>query len=171
MKRSLACVLTMIAMTVDAGPMRAPDGPIVIHDAGGTRPLMPLAKESGMAAEPPADLRDVPLGNLPPSVFPVVSRKLTPGEQPILRLERPLPPVCLIGDDPRSLAWLEANHGRLVKLGASCMAVSVADERAWHRILRVAAPIPVAPIAGDEVARLLGIGHYPVLIGPEVISP
>ncbi len=168
---ALAVALASTTPAHAAGP---PGRPVVIHDAGGTRPLAPLAAESGLAPwseEEGAASSAEPASPPSAALFPVRSRTLTPGREPTRPLERAVPPVCLVGDDLRSLSWLRRNRERLIRLGASCLAVSVESETGWRRIREAAAGLPVAPAPGDAVAEALGIRHYPVLIGPEEIGP
>ena len=175
MRRGACAAMALAAALASTTPAHAagpPGRPVVIHDAGGTRPLAPLAAESGLAPWSEEDATPAESASPPSSaLFPVRSRLLSPGREPVRPLERALPPVCLIGDDLRSLSWLRRNHERLVRLGAGCLAVSVESEAGWRRIRDAAAGLPVVPAPGDAVAEALGIRHYPVLIGPEEIGP
>ncbi len=172
MKRVVFVGAILIAQAAAAGQWAPPAPPVVIYDAGDTRPLAPLATASGLGPDPgtvAARANQAPPPTL--AIFPVKSALLTPGTEPARALDRPMPPLCLVGDDAQSLAWLASRRERLVRLGASCLAVSVADARAWHKIRAAAGPVPVTPAPGDDIAQTLGLRHYPVLVGPRGIGP
>src|SRR5690606_8963302 len=71
------------------------------------------------------------------AMLPVTSPSLSPGEVQSRTLPLPaLTRLFLVGDDPRSLAWLEHHAEQLRQLGAAGLAVEVEDMSALERIRR-----------------------------------
>lgn len=100
-------------------------------------------------------------------VLPVHSARLTPGAVPRRTLDLPgITPLFLVGQDPASLAWLAQHTQALQDLGASGLAVEVADAQALRRIQAAAPGLNIWPVSGDDIAERLELEHYPVLITP-----
>ncbi len=87
------------------------------------------------------------------------------------RPTRLLQPVFLVGADPRSLAWLEANRERLKQMRAIGMLVQAESEAPLTQAIAAAQGLPLIPASGEAFATVLGLRHYPVLITPEGIEP
>lgn len=99
------------------------------------------------------------------AMLPVISPSLSPGEVQPRTLQLPaLTRLFLVGDDPRSLAWLEHHAERLRQLGAAGLAIQVADMQALQRIRAAGPGLTILPISGEDLARRLDLRHYPVLI-------
>ena len=77
-----------------------------------------------------------------------------------------LTPLFLAGQDSDSLEWLSRHAQALQDLGASGLAVEVADAQSLRRIQAAAPGLSIWPISGDDIAERLELGHYPVLITP-----
>lgn len=75
-------------------------------------------------------------------------------------------PLFLVGHDVASLEWLAQHAQRLQDLGASGLAVEVADAPALRRIQAAAPGVDIWPVSGDDIAERLELQHYPVLITP-----
>jgi integrating conjugative element protein (TIGR03765 family) len=75
-------------------------------------------------------------------------------------------PLFLVGQDPTSLDWLSRHAQALQDLGASGLAVEVADAQALLRIQAAAPGLNIWPVSGDDIAERLELEHYPVLINP-----
>ncbi len=100
-------------------------------------------------------------------VLPVHSARLSPGAVPPRTLKMPgFTPLFLVGQDTASLEWLAQHAQRLQDLGASGLAVEVADDRALRRIQAAAPGLDIWPVSGDDIAERLELQHYPVLITP-----
>ena len=71
-------------------------------------------------------------------IFPVVTTKAAPGRltaRPSVKLKGgPGVPICILGDDPLSLQWLQINQVALQKMNATCLAVTVRDEASWRKL-------------------------------------
>lgn len=100
-------------------------------------------------------------------VLPVHSAHLTPGVVPRRVLSLPgITPLFMVGQDSASLEWLSQHAQALQDLSASGLAVEVADAQALRRIQATAPGLNIWPVSGDDIAELLELEHYPVLITP-----
>ena len=147
----------------------------VIRDAGG-EPIAPYL----MRLIPPAEaVRPLGIQIAPPDRtyslikhLPIRSPTLTPAlvearETPI----RLLQPLFLVGGDPHSLQWLEANRERLKELHAIGMLVQAETERELNAATEIAQGLPLIPASGEAFAAEIGLRHYPVLITRKGIAP
>ncbi|WP_460421625.1 integrating conjugative element protein [Pseudomonas sp. ZL2] len=99
--------------------------------------------------------------------LPVHSTRLSPGAVPPRALNLPgFTPLFLVGQDAASLEWLAQHAQTLQDLGASGLAVEVADTQALRRIQAAAPGLGIWPVSGDDIAERLELQHYPVLITP-----
>lgn len=98
-------------------------------------------------------------------MLPVMSQ-LTPGpvEAKRVRLVTLPAPLFIVGDDSRSLAWLQQNQSVLQRLQAIGWAVNVRDLAALNRIKAAAPGLGVIPMHVDDFAGRIGLQHYPALI-------
>lgn len=166
----IAPVLAAVVWTGDASQAQ----PVVIHDSGDTEPLAPFLDVLAPAdASPGPTASATPaLGAADPKVLlPIRSPGLTPGDvarrpvgYPLLR------PFFLIGSDARSKAWLAAHGDRLRELGAVGMLVEAKRHDDLAVIARLGHGLSIMPASGSDIARVLGIRHYPVLISREGIE-
>lgn len=104
-------------------------------------------------------------------VLPIHSSQLSPG--PVTRRVLDMPgmtPLFLVGQDPLSLQWLAEHAQALQALGATGLAVEVADSGALQRIQATAPGLPIWPVSGDDIAARLQLEHYPVLITPTALE-
>jgi len=112
--------------------------------------------------------RQKPVAPLAPGeaeMLPTISRRLSPGLVEAQAIDAPgLQPVFLIGDDSFSKSWLIARRNRLRRLNAVGLVVSVASPEALQELRRMADGLRLIPVSGDDLAALLGISHYPVLV-------
>ena len=108
----------------------------------------------------------------PDALYPIRSELLTVGrvgDQSLAILaeikKRPgMRPVFLIGDDPTSAAWLGGNADYLKSLGAIGLVVNVETRARFETLARAAPTLPLFAGGGDDIARELGLSHYPVLV-------
>ena len=148
--------------------------PVVIHDSGDTEPLAPY-----LDVLEPADTGSSPIAAPAPALgaadphhlLPIRSPGLTPGDvarrpvgYPLLR------PFFLIGSDARSRDWLSAHGDRLRELAAVGMLVQADTPEDLAAIARLGDGLAIMPASGSDLARVLGIRHYPVLISREGIE-
>jgi len=141
----------------------------VIYDSGNTRPLAPYLKvfetqgtEPARAPPPkPPALGVADLNRL----LPIRSPSLTPGPVERQAVSRPFTrPFFLIGSDPLSLDWLARHCERLAEIGAVGMLVQADTVDDLRAIAELAAGLPILPASASDIARALGLSHYPVLI-------
>ncbi|MGH8655783.1 MAG: PFL_4695 family integrating conjugative element protein [Gammaproteobacteria bacterium] len=148
----------------------------VIRDAGG-EPIGPY-----LARLAPRDVRAIRPVGVPiarsdrtyslKQHLPIRSPSLTPGPVEARQLStRFLQPLFLVGADPRSLAWLEANRERLKQLRAIGMLVQAENEAELKAAMAVARGLPLIPASGEAFATALGVRHYPVLVTREGFEP
>ncbi|MGS8281596.1 integrating conjugative element protein, partial [Pseudomonas aeruginosa] len=99
------------------------------------------------------------------AMLPVRSAKLSPGAVARRVIEAPgLRPFVVIGDDEASQAWLRRHAASLRERGAVGLVVNVETAQALARLRALAPGVPLAPVAGDDLADRLGLRHYPALI-------
>ncbi|MGH8490096.1 MAG: PFL_4695 family integrating conjugative element protein [Gammaproteobacteria bacterium] len=80
-------------------------------------------------------------------------------------------PLFLVGADPESLRWLDANRERLKQLNAAGMLVQAENESELEAVMAAAHGLPLIPASGEAFAQPLGLTHYPVLITREGVEP
>ncbi len=148
--------------------------PVVIHDSGRTRSLVPFL--SGVAA---ANTRPLSHPSRPTSkaqfdiyrYLPVRTPELSPGKVVRRPMEHgPTTPLFLIGSDRFSQQWLEAHRDRLLALGATGLLIQADTVEDLQAIARRGQGLMITPVSGSDLAHHLGIRHYPVLISREGIE-
>ncbi len=103
--------------------------------------------------------------------LPVTSYALSPGPVISRKVDLPgMPPLFLVGDDPRSQQWLDARRQQLLALQASGIVVSVRDAVALNALRSHTPGVMMAAEPGDDLAGRLHLSHYPVLITATQIS-
>lgn len=158
----------------------------VIHDSGRTRPLEFLTgpllsgepqpdepfRAGGSTGQGPVPGR-IPGEEMLARLLPVRSPGLQAGALAdtalapgvLARLAQGNPrPFFLVGSDPASLHWLAANAKTLREIGAVGLLVQADTKEDIRRVGEAAQGLSVTPGSGSDLARVLGIRHYPVLI-------
>jgi integrating conjugative element protein (TIGR03765 family) len=79
-------------------------------------------------------------------------------------------PLFLIGSDARSRQWLQTHRDRLKAIGAVGMLVQADTADDLRTIARLADGLSILPASGSDLAKALGISHYPVLISAHGIE-
>ena len=105
------------------------------------------------------------------ALLPIRSPSLRPG--PVEPRANNLPGITalfLIGDDPRSHAWLQQRLPELQRLGAAGLVVNVESASALQALRDRAPGLSLTPVPGDELAQRLGLNRYPVLITATAIE-
>ena len=141
----------------------------VIYDSGQTQPIAPYLNvfEPPEASPRPRPTSPMPaLGAADPkSWLPIRSPGLTPGRVQARKQDRPFArPFFLIGSDPRSRQWLRIHRDRLEAIGAVGMLVQADTLDDLRSIAELASGLSILPASGSDIAKALGISHYPVLI-------
>ena len=144
---------------------------IVVEDSGGTSALpyyeaLNLQPRRNGAAQPPIPTPQVPATPADEAaMLPVRSAKLTPGTVARRVIEAPgLRAFVVVGDDEASRAWLQRRADSLRERGAVGLVVNVETVQALARLRALVPGVPLAPVAGDDLAERLGLRHYPALI-------
>jgi integrating conjugative element protein (TIGR03765 family) len=151
------CVVTGISV---AEPLT------VIFDNGQTRPLAellaPLAhikRERASESSPNLGAADIE------QLLPIRSPGLSPGKVPARKHQVPFArPFFLIGSDSSSRQWLAERRQRLLDIGAVGMLVDAASIEDLQAIASIADGLPITPAAGSDIARALGVTHYPFAV-------
>lgn len=145
---------------------------VIVEDKGGVSAL-PYYRALNLQTNPSRDVQPSalleapvpPAGHSEADMLPVRSTLLTPGVVERRVIEAPgLHPLFLVGDDERSRTWLRQRGDVLREVGAVGLVVNVDSSAALDELRRLAPGLTLSPVAGDDLARRLGIRHYPVLI-------
>ncbi len=115
---------------------------------------------------PEKDIEDAgnPLGAADlESLLPIRSPGLTPGRV-ISRLHK-VPfarAFFLIGSDDWSMQWLRKHRKVLKEAGAVGLLIEARTLGDLRAIATIAQGLPITPASGTDIAKALGISHYPV---------
>ena len=144
---------------------------IVVEDRGGASALpyyeaLNLQPRTNAPARPPIPTPKIPATPADEAaMLPVRSAKLTPGTVSRRVIEAPgLRPFVVVGDDEASHAWLRRQAASLRERGAVGLVVNVETVQGLARLRALVPGVPLAPVAGDDLAERLALRHYPVLI-------
>jgi len=141
----------------------------VIYDSGDTRPLAPYlevfeTQGTEPARTPSPEPPDLGVADLK-RLLPIRSPGLTPGPVDRQAVSRPFTrPFFLIGSDPLSRDWLTTHRDRLAEIGAVGMLVQAETVDDLRAIAELADGLPILPASASDIARALGLSHYPVLV-------
>ena len=75
-----------------------------------------------------------------------------------------------MGSDTRSRQWLQTYRERLKAIGAVGMLVQADTLEDLRTIAELANGLSVLPASASDIAKALGISHYPVLISAHGIE-
>lgn len=171
MKATSICRLALALAGMAATPLWAVDPLIVVEDHGGVSALpyyqaLDLQPRGAAQARPAIPLPPVPNRRASEAdMLPVRSAQLTPGPVARRAIEAPgLKPLFLVGDDDSSRAWLRRRAAVLRELGAVGLVVNVETAAALAALRGLVPGVTLSPVAADDLARRLGVRHYPVLI-------
>lgn len=147
---------------------------IVVGDSGG-EPTAPLFEainagqnnDTGM----PESLPQPPASLSISDMLPVSTPEMSPGVVASRALNLPgMPPVFVLGDDVASRQWLQQHAASLSGMQATGMVISVQDEQGLNTLRQLAPGVAMVPVSGGDLARRLGLNHYPLLITATGIS-
>ena len=145
----------------------------VIFDTGQAKPLSvflgPLATAEG--ENDPADSVSQQLGAADlQSLLPIRSPGLTPGKVRARGHKVPFArPFFIIGSDAWSKRWLVQHRKAFKEMGAVGLLVEARSVDDLRAIATLAGGLPITPASGSDIAKVLGISHYPVGITAERI--
>ena len=160
----------------------------VIYDSGQTQPLSPLlaplqadetpstdpAKESDPNLSSKSMLGPADIRNLLPIRSPGLQAGDMGDSQPNAQIQARLAqgnprPFFLVGSDSFSLQWLTTHRETLKSLGAVGLLVQADTAADVRRVADVAQGLSITLGSGSDLAAVLGIDRYPVLITPDGI--
>lgn len=106
------------------------------------------------------------------SLLPIKTPEMSVGRFRTVRVENEgLPrPICIIGSDDASLAWLEQNREKILQIGGFCWLVQAESIEDLKRVKAYSKTIPVFPASGSKLAARFKLQHYPVLITEHMIE-
>ncbi len=162
--KSVACVVTLLCLLGTASGASAEL--TVIFDNGQAKPLSvflgPL-NSAGADNDRAADKnRQLGAANVQ-LLLPIRSAGLTPGKLTSRRHGVPFArPFFLIGSDQWSKRWLHQHRNALMEMGAVGMLVEATTIEDLRDIARLADGLSITPASGSDIAKAIGIAHYPV---------
>lgn len=180
MTRHVSIFLVGLLAAARVAAQTVPSSLIVVEDRGGVSALpyyQALNLLPDRQAPVPASGGTAPSGQSGRTVseadmLPVKSELLTPGQVRPRVIRAPgLQPLFIVGDDAASRAWLLQHRERLQSLGAVGLVVNVASAPALAALRQLVPGVTLAPTSGDDLARRLGLHHYPALITATGIEP
>ncbi len=97
--------------------------------------------------------------------LPVSTPEMTPGSVEARTLKLPgMRPLFLVGDDDLSRRWLSLRRDVLLQLNATGLVINVASSQALRELQQHAAGLELLPASGSDLAKRLGLSHYPLLL-------
>ncbi len=161
--RSFACLVALLCLLGTASFASAEL--TVIFDNGQARPLSdflgPLDSVKSDKVPPTSDKQQLGAVEVQ-SLLPIRSPGLTPG---ILNPRAHNVPFAraffLIGSDAWSKRWLRQHRKALKEMGAVGMLVEATSLEDLRAIARLADGLPITPASGSDIAKAIGISHYP----------
>jgi len=145
----------------------------VIYDSGNTQPLAPfleVIEDSETPQQQPVPNNQLGAANIN-MLLPIKSPGLSPGPIQPQAVKRPFTrPFFLIGSDALSRQWLSQYRDRLLEIGAVGMLVQAETAADLEAIANIGQGLQIMPASGSDIARALGIKHYPVLVSKEGIE-
>lgn len=161
----VALIASLTAMSV------ALAAPVIIHDTGRGLSLAPYFEPLQ-----DVDAGTAPTVRIPDSVadglLPVHTPEMSPGAVAKRPLHKPelAQPLFLIGADARSLEWLRRHRERLIQINAIGMLVEAHTLSDLQAVAAISNGLRIMPASASDIARLLELRHYPVLIAPRGIE-
>ncbi|EKN3347119.1 integrating conjugative element protein [Yersinia ruckeri] len=138
---------------------------IVVADLGGQPTATYFEGINNKGKATTSQSQAEPLSVIQLTVLPISTPELTPGKVEARALTLPgMRPMFLIGDDDLSRRWLSLRRDALVQLNAVGLVVNVASEGAFNDLKKHADGLELLPVSGSDLAKRLGLSHYPVLL-------
>jgi len=161
MKVNLA-VLGLFALSISG----AGASPKVIFDSGETVSIAPYTDI--IKIYNPKKVKPITVFN----PLPIESPGLLPGKVVKRKINQPYlsNPMFLIGNDEFSYRWLLKNKELLIRINAIGMLIKVKNKQELQRIAKAAKGLKIIPAPAIDLAKQLGIKHYPVLISKQFIE-
>ena len=157
--RGWAVEITIAVILVSSvSPVRA--APVVIEDAGNTRSMRPYL------ARLPTETSGPGKSSVAARLLPLVTPEMTPGKVEPTPIEMPPSPYpfFVIGSDWVSRDWLKKNRDRLVQAKAIGILVQAETVDDLNEIAKLGEGLVITPLRGSDIAKHLGLKHYPALV-------
>jgi integrating conjugative element protein (TIGR03765 family) len=165
-------VIAFVALVSWLTPGGAKAELTVIYDTGTASPISGFVKAPRLAV--PEGLPDINLqtgDGFAAHLFPVHTPELTPGDFNPQATQLLLPqPFFIIGCDARSRQWLGRYQGRLAQIGAVGLVVEADSLAEFQDLSSLANGLRLSPVQGSQLAKQLGISHYPALVSASRIE-
>ncbi len=152
-------VLLTFLLSLSCGCLAAPT---VIYDSGHTQSLMGYLVQ---IAQPKAPRSTVPNHSMP-TVYPVITPELSPNTLTPKSINYPQlqHPLFIVGYDALSMRWLKTFHATLLHHQAMGLVVNVETAQQLAAIQAIAYGLEIYPGSGSQLAKQIGLQHYPALI-------
>ena len=145
----------------------------VIYDSGDTLSITPYKKRVQPETRPPTKIKPIPKHpiTLSPN-FPITTPQLSPKIVAPRSISLPhlQTPIFIIGSDTFSRQWLQERKDELMNVGAVGLLVEAESLEALKSMQVLGDGLHITAVPGQDIARQLGIKHYPVLISRTAIE-
>jgi len=140
--------------------------PVLLFDSGKTVSITPYT--DAIQVYNPKKVKPITVFN----PLPVETPNLSPGKVVKRRIDQPYlsNPMFLIGNDRLSYQWLVSNKELLKRINAIGMLVNVKTMKELRYVESLAKGLKIIPASAIDLAKQLGIKHYPVLISKQFIE-
>lgn len=99
------------------------------------------------------------------TLLPIRSPSLTPGPVAVREFTAPIPVAFfMIGSDDESLLWLRQHRDILISQGAVGLLVDAGNKEDLEAVADVARGLSITPASGEDIAKALGVKHYPFAV-------
>ena len=143
---------------------------VVLYDSGRSWPIEPYLEPLLLPAQKSdsrqsGSIRPLPDPPDPKTLLPIRSPGLTPGPVTPREFKVPIPVAFfMIGSDDESLRWLANHRKTLLTLGAVGLLVDASTVDDLEAVAAAAGGLPITPSSGEDIAKALGVRHYPVAV-------
>ena len=142
--------------------------PIVLQDQGPTTSIDRYGIPAIALPRQPVPL-PAQGGNLPAPApaYPVETPGLSPGAFAPFTVNLPQlagRPLFIVGSDESSRNWLARHQGRLAQINAAGLLVQAQGPDDYNAMKSLAGALPLAAVNAQELAKTLGLSHYPALV-------
>jgi integrating conjugative element protein (TIGR03765 family) len=145
--------------------------PVVIYDSGRTKLMSRYL--AAIKTEVPRSRIQLPQ-TVTPSLenLPVRTPEMMPGPVTARHIDQPhlSRPLFLLGYDDRSKRWLTQYRDKLIEAQAVGMIVNVEIQEELDKLERIGNGLEMIAAPGAQLAKQLGLTHYPVLISKSRIE-
>jgi integrating conjugative element protein (TIGR03765 family) len=168
-----------LALSLQLAVFAALGAPLVLYDSGATQSIEPylapvhvvrgaeLAQRQRSAAPRPTG-DGLPVHTPELSVGPLP--QAAPAAEVLERLARLPQPVFLVGADSDSLAWLAGHRAALAEHGAVGFLVEAQTQAQLEAVRAAGEGLAIVPSSASQLAQVLGLTRYPVLLSAEGIE-